>query len=111
MEQLGNVGRNCRQRRNTVKGAVLLCEVSGEGKEMITLNKWYPMVQPTHTARELAFNKAVEKVQEEYRYAMECLKQVRKTEDLELELYDKRARQNTIELGSFEDRRRFQIFV
>jgi hypothetical protein len=78
---------------------------------MITLNKWYPLVQPTHTARQLAFDKAVEKVQEEYKYAMECLKQVRKTEDLELELYDKRARQNTIELGSFEDRRRFQIFV
>jgi hypothetical protein len=56
---------------------------------MITLNKWYPLVQPTHTARELAFDKAVEKVQEEYRYAIECLKQVRKTEDLELELYDK----------------------
>ena len=111
MEQLGDVGRGGRQRRITVKSAVLLCEGNGEGKEMITLNKWYPLVQPTHTARELAFDKAVEKVQEEYRYAMECLKQVRKTEDLELELYDKRARQNTIELGSFEDRRRFQIFV
>jgi len=78
---------------------------------MITLNKWYPLVQPTHTARELAFDKAVEKVQEEYRYAVECLKQVRKTEELTAELYDKKARQHTIELGSFEDRRRFQIFV
>ncbi len=78
---------------------------------MITLNKWYPLVQPTHTARELAFDKAVEKVQEEYRYAMECLKQVKKTQDLEVELYNKRGQQNVIELGSFEDRRRFQIFV
>ena len=78
---------------------------------MITLNKWYPLVQPTHTARELAFDKAVAKVQEEYRYAMECLKQVRKTQDLEVELYNKRGQQNVIELGSFEDRRRFQIFV
>ena len=78
---------------------------------MITLNKWYPLVQPTHTARELAFDKAVEKVQEEYRLAYECLKQVRKTEELTAELYDKRARQHTIELGSFEDRRRFAIFV
>jgi hypothetical protein len=78
---------------------------------MITLNKWYPLVQPTHTARQLAFDKAVEKVQEEYRYAMECLKQVRKTQDLEVELYNKRGQQNVIELGSFEDRRRFQIFV
>ena len=78
---------------------------------MITLNKWYPMVQPTHTARQLAFDKAVEKVQEDYRYAVECLKQVKKTQDLEVELYNKRGQQNVIELGSFEDRRRFQIFV
>jgi hypothetical protein len=105
------VGWRGRQRRVKSKSFVLFCEGSGEGKEMITLNKWYPLVQPTHTARQLAFDKAVEKVQEEYRYAMECLKQVRKTEDLELELYNKRGRQNTIELGSFEDRRRFQIFV
>ena len=69
------------------------------------------MVQPTNTATQLAFDKAVEKVQEEYKYAVECLKQVRKTEELDAELYDKRARQNTIELGSFENRRRFQIFV
>jgi len=78
---------------------------------MITLNKWYPLVQPTHTATQLAFDKAVETVQEDYRYAVECLKQVKKTEEMEVELYNKRGRQNAIELGSFEDRRRFQIFV
>lgn len=78
---------------------------------MITLNKWYPMVQPTHTATQLAFDKAVEKVQEEYRYAVAANKLEFKTREVEMELYDKRARQNTIELGSFENRRRFQIFV
>ena len=78
---------------------------------MITFNKWYPMVQPIHTATQLAFDKAVKKVQEDYRYAVECLKQVKATEEMEVELYNKRGRQNTIELGSFEDRRRFQIFV
>jgi hypothetical protein len=78
---------------------------------MITFNKWYPMVQPTHTATQLAFDKAVEKVQEDYRYAYECLQQVEKTRDMEIELYNKRGLQNTIELGSFENRRRFQIFV
>ena len=78
---------------------------------MITLDKWYPMVQPTHTATQLAFDKAVEKVQEEYKQALAAHKQVLKTQEMEVELYDKRARQNTIELGSFEDRRRFQIFV
>ena len=78
---------------------------------MITLDKWYPMVQPTHTAVQLAFDKAVEKVQEEYKQALAAHKQVLKTHEMEVELYDKRARQRTIELGSFEDRRRFQIFV
>ena len=78
---------------------------------MITFNKWYCLVQPTHTARQLAFDKAVEKVQEDYRYAYECLQQVEKTRDMEIDLYNKRGLQNTIELGSFENRRRFQIFV
>jgi hypothetical protein len=78
---------------------------------MITLDKWYPLVQPTHTATQMAFDKAVEKVQEEYRQAVEANKLELKTIELEVELYDKRARQNTIELGSFENRRRFQIFV
>lgn len=78
---------------------------------MITLDKWYPLVQPTHTATQIAFEKAVEKVQEEYRQAVEANKLELKTIELEVELYDKRARQNTIELGSFENRRRFQIFV
>jgi hypothetical protein len=78
---------------------------------MITFDKWYPLVQPTHTATQLAFDKAVEKVQEEYRYAVAANKLELKTLEVELELYDKRARQNTIELGSFENRRRFQIFV
>jgi hypothetical protein len=78
---------------------------------MITLDRWYPLVQPTHTATQMAFEKAVEKVQEEYRQALEANKLEFKTRELEVELYDKRARQNTIELGSFENRRRFQIFV
>jgi hypothetical protein len=78
---------------------------------MITLDKWYPLVQPTYTVRQIAFDKAVEKVQEEYRYAVEANKLEFKTRELELELYNKRAHQNTIELGSFENRRRFQIFV
>lgn len=78
---------------------------------MITFDKWYPMVQPTHTAAQLAFDKAVKKVQEEYRYAVAANKLEFKTREVEMELYDKRARQNIIELGSFENRRRFQIFV
>lgn len=78
---------------------------------MITLDRWYPLVQPTHTARQIAFDKAVEKVQEEYHYALEANKLERKTLELEIELYNKRAHQNTIELESSYNYRRFQIFI
>jgi hypothetical protein len=47
----------------------------------------------------------------EYKAALECHKQVKATEEMEVELYNKRGRQNTIELGSFNDTRRFRIFV
>ena len=79
---------------------------------MITLDKWYPMVTPKqYDTKGVAFEKAVEKVQEEYKQALECHKLSLKTHELEVELYDKKARQNTIELSMFENRRRFQIFV
>jgi hypothetical protein len=78
---------------------------------MITLDKWYPMVQPTYTA----VNKAAEKHQEEYKLAVECKKLVIKTQELEVELYNKRAQQNTIELTNMHinvtNNRRFAIFI
>ena len=78
---------------------------------MITLDKWYPLVQPIYTARQIAFDKAVEKVQEEYRYAVAANKLEFKIRELELELYNKRAHENTIELESSYNYRRFQIFI
>jgi len=79
---------------------------------MITFNKWYPIVEPRPVdMKAIAFDRAVQKVHDEYKEAIEGLKQVKKTEELELELYNKRGRQNTIELGSFDDTRRFKIFV
>jgi hypothetical protein len=79
---------------------------------IIGVNKWYPFVLPTQNdIKAVQFEKAVEKNNEEYKQALEGHKEALKTHELEVELYDKRARQNTIELGMFEDRRRFQIFV
>jgi hypothetical protein len=79
---------------------------------MITLDKWYPLVYPTqYDVKQVAFDKAVERVQAEYKEALEANKIEFKTHELEVELYDKRAKQNTVELGMFENRRRFQIFV
>ena len=79
---------------------------------MITLDKWYPMVLPKqYDVKQAAFDQAVERVQEEYKQALKANKIEKATIEMEVELYDKRARQHTIELGMFEDRRRFQIFV
>jgi hypothetical protein len=82
---------------------------------MITLNKWYPLVQPTYDARMIAFDKAVEKKLADYKLAVECKKLVIKTQELEVELYNKRAQQNTIELTNMHinvtNNRRFAIFI
>jgi len=79
---------------------------------MITVNKWYPLVHPTpYDAKSIAFEKACKRVEEEYKVALNCLKEVKKTEEYDVELYNKRARQNTVELGMVEDRRRFSMLV
>jgi len=78
---------------------------------MITLDKWYPMVQPTYDARMVAFDRAMEKKLEQYKEAVECKKLSLKTQELDVELYNKRARQNTISLENINNHRRFAIFV
>ena len=79
---------------------------------MITTDRWFPLIQPKqYDVQKAAFDLAVQKVQEEYKQALKAHKIEQATNELELELYDKRARQHTIELGMFENRRRFQIFV
>jgi len=78
---------------------------------MITLDKYYPMVQPRHDVQTVAFNKAVKRVQEDYRNVINAHKIEKATEALDLELYNKRARVNQLELEMFTNRRRFQIFV
>ena len=72
---------------------------------MITLDKWYPMVQARNDIQTVAFDKAVEKVQEEYRQAVEANKIEKATMELELELYNKKARVNQLELAMFKTRR------
>ena len=72
---------------------------------MITLDKYYPMVQPRRDIETIAFNKAVEKVQEEYKQAAQANKIEKATIELELELYNKKARVNQLELAMFKTRR------
>jgi hypothetical protein len=78
---------------------------------MITLDKWYPYIIERQGVQTVAFNAAVTRVQEEYKQAVKANKIEQATEAFDLELYNKRARQNTIELEMFGNRRRFQIFV
>jgi vacuolar-type H+-ATPase subunit D/Vma8 len=72
---------------------------------MITLDKWYPMVQPRRDVETVLFDKAAEKVQEEYKQAVKANKIEKETVELELELYNKKARVNQLELAMFKTRR------
>lgn len=68
---------------------------------MITLDKLYPMVEPKQGIETIAFNKAVERVQDEYKQAIKANKSELATLALELELYNKKARVHQLELQIF----------
>ena len=68
---------------------------------MIIPSKWYPMVQARHDIRTVAFDKAVEKVQVEYKEALKAHKTELSIAELELELYNKKARVNQLEIEMF----------
>jgi len=69
---------------------------------MIQLRKWYPFVFPTpYDVRAIASERRAERLDAEYKQAVEALKVEKAVVAYELELYNKRARQNTIELEMF----------
>jgi hypothetical protein len=72
---------------------------------MIIPSKWYPMVQAKHDMETVAFDKAVEKVQEQYKEAIKAHKVELVRVEIELELYNKKARVNQLELGMFKPSR------
>jgi hypothetical protein len=79
---------------------------------VITLRKWFPFVHPTpYDVRALAAEKRAERLDGEYREAIKAVKMRTELRDLEVELYDKRARQNTIELEIFQNHKRFDKYV
>ncbi len=59
------------------------------------------MVEPKQGVEAMAFNKAVKRVQDEYKQAIEANKIELATLQLELELYNKKARVQEIELQVF----------
>jgi predicted RNase H-like nuclease (RuvC/YqgF family) len=69
---------------------------------MIIPSKWYPLVQVRHDIQTVAFDKAVEKVEQEYKEALKAHKSELVIAELELELYNKKARVNQLEMQMFQ---------
>ena len=79
---------------------------------MITLRKWFPFVHPTpYDVRAMASEKRAERLEFEYDQTVKASKMRLAVHDLEVELYDKKARQNTIELSMLKDRIKVDVFV
>lgn len=79
---------------------------------MIQLRKWYPFVFPTpYDVRAIASEKRAERLEYEYKLAVEYEKVNKAVDALEVELYNKRAHQHTIELEIFNNTRRFDKYV
>jgi len=79
---------------------------------MISTHKWYPFVFPKeYDVKAIAFEKRVERLEREYELALKAQKVREAVEAYDLELYTKRARQNTVELEMFSDRKGFDKFV
>lgn len=79
---------------------------------MIQLHKWYPFVFPKeYDVKAIAFEKRAERLEFEHQQEIKAEKVRETVEAYDLELYNKRARQHTIELEVFKDTRRFDKFV
>ena len=79
---------------------------------MIQLHKWFPFVHPSpYDVRAIAQEKRAERLEYEYKLALEAQKVEKAVDALEIELYNKRARQRTIELEIFNSTRHFDRYV
>ena len=79
---------------------------------MIQLHKWYPFVFPKeYDVRAIAHEKRVERLEYEQNLEAKAEKVRKAVETYDLELYNKRARQTTIELEIFSNTKRFDKFV
>lgn len=79
---------------------------------MIQLHKWFPFVMPgPHDIRAIAVERRAERLEFEQRMEEKAEKVREAVETYDLELYNKKAREHTIELEIFRDRQRFDKFV
>jgi hypothetical protein len=69
-------------------------------------------VHPTpYDVKSIAFEKRLERLQFEYEQAIKAEKVRRAVEEYDLELYNKRAYQTTVELEIFSNKRHFDKYV
>jgi hypothetical protein len=79
---------------------------------MIQLRKWFPFVHPTpYDVKAVAADKRAERLEYEYKLAVEYEKVNKAVDALEIELYNKRSRQRIIELEIFNNTRHFDKYV
>lgn len=79
---------------------------------MISLHKWYPFVYPKeYDVKAIASEKRIERLEFEHDQIVKAQKIRNAIDEYDLELYNKRARQNTVELQMFSNRKKFDIFV
>ena len=79
---------------------------------MIQLHKWFPFVFPTpYDVRAIASERRAERLEAEYKQAVKAAKVNKAVDALEIELYNKRARQNTVELEIFNNTKHFDKFA
>ena len=70
------------------------------------LYKWYPMVEaPEYPTRTDALERRAEKLTEEYKQALKMEKMEIKIDELEFELYVKKAERNQLSLEIFTNRK------
>ena len=75
------------------------------------IHKWYPMVQPGgEPTKTDALERRAERLQEEYAQALKMKKIKDKIDDLEFELYVKKAERNQLRLEIFTNRK-LDIYV
>ena len=75
------------------------------------LYKWYPMVQPGgEPTKTDALERRAEKLTEDYKQALKMKKIDQKIDDLEFELYVKKAERNQLNLEIFTNRK-LDIYV
>lgn len=76
------------------------------------MHKWFPFVYPKeYDVRAIAFEKRAERMEFEHQQEVKAQKVRETVEAYDLELYDKRARQTTIELEMFKNHKRFDKFI